>query len=153
MAAVNLIGSYNYALVALSVLIAIFASYAALDLAGRVTPRAVGLGRFGYWAGPVRWGLAFGPCTTLACWRSSYRFRGLPLADRSAVTARGHSRFGRCPGRGEPTENGAFRALAGSVLMGAGISSMHYIGMAAMRLPAVCGFNSFLVVQSSCSQF
>ena len=33
----NLIGSYNYALVALSVLIAIFASYAALDLAGRVT--------------------------------------------------------------------------------------------------------------------
>jgi two-component system, sensor histidine kinase and response regulator len=37
MAAVNLIGSYNYALVALSVLIAMFASYAALDLAGRVT--------------------------------------------------------------------------------------------------------------------
>jgi len=37
MAAVNLIGSYNYALVALSVLIAIVASYAALDLAGRVT--------------------------------------------------------------------------------------------------------------------
>ena len=33
----NLIGSYNYALVALSVLIAIFASYTALDLAGRVT--------------------------------------------------------------------------------------------------------------------
>ena len=30
------------------------------------------------------------------------------------------------------------RAVAGSVLMGAGISSMHYIGMAAMRLPAVC---------------
>jgi len=43
---------------------------------------------------------------------------------------------------------GAFRALAGSVLMGAGISSMHYIGMAAMRLPAVCQFNSFLVVLS-----
>src|SRR2546429_5745315 len=37
MAAVNLIGSYNYGLVALSVLIAMFASYAALDLAGRVT--------------------------------------------------------------------------------------------------------------------
>ncbi len=37
MTAVNLIGSYNYALVALSVLIAMFASYAALDLAGRVT--------------------------------------------------------------------------------------------------------------------
>src|SRR6266849_2017982 len=40
------------------------------------------------------------------------------------------------------------RALAGSVLMGAGIASMHYIGMAAMRLPAICQFNSFLVVLS-----
>src|SRR5580704_13982034 len=37
MAAVNLIGSYNYSLVALSVLIAMVASYAALDLASRVT--------------------------------------------------------------------------------------------------------------------
>src|SRR4029077_1679636 len=42
MAAVNLIGSYNYALVALSVWIAMFASYAALDLSGRVTPAGGG---------------------------------------------------------------------------------------------------------------
>ncbi len=35
-AAVNLIGSYNYVLVALSVVIAMFTSYAALDLAGRI---------------------------------------------------------------------------------------------------------------------
>src|SRR5579864_8507158 len=37
MSAVNLIGSYNYALVALSVFIAMCASYAGLDLASRVT--------------------------------------------------------------------------------------------------------------------
>jgi PAS domain S-box-containing protein len=43
---------------------------------------------------------------------------------------------------------GASRAVAGSVLMGAGIASMHYIGMDAMRLPAICQFNSFLVVLS-----
>src|SRR6266850_2140869 len=43
---------------------------------------------------------------------------------------------------------GASRAVAGSVLMGAGIASMHYIGMAAMRLPAICRFDSFLVVLS-----
>jgi C4-dicarboxylate-specific signal transduction histidine kinase len=43
---------------------------------------------------------------------------------------------------------GASRAVAGSVLMGAGIASMHYIGMAAMRSPAICQFNSFLVVLS-----
>src|SRR5437667_6041143 len=40
------------------------------------------------------------------------------------------------------------RAVAGSVLMGAGIASMHYIGMAAMRLPAVSQFNSFVVALS-----
>jgi PAS domain S-box-containing protein len=43
---------------------------------------------------------------------------------------------------------GASQAVAGSVLMGAGIAGMHYIGMAAMRLPAICQFNSFLVVLS-----
>jgi PAS domain S-box-containing protein len=43
---------------------------------------------------------------------------------------------------------GPLRALAGSVLMGAGISSMHYIGMAAMRLLAVCRYNSSLVLLS-----
>src|SRR6185295_14362638 len=37
MTAVNVIGSYNYALVTLSVLIAVFASYVALNLASRVT--------------------------------------------------------------------------------------------------------------------
>jgi PAS domain S-box-containing protein len=40
------------------------------------------------------------------------------------------------------------RALAASVLMGTGIASMHYIGMAAMRLQAMCDFNSLLVVLS-----
>jgi NO-binding membrane sensor protein with MHYT domain len=37
MATANLIGSYNHTLVALSVLIAMVASYAALDLVARVT--------------------------------------------------------------------------------------------------------------------
>jgi PAS domain S-box-containing protein len=43
---------------------------------------------------------------------------------------------------------GASRAVVGSVLMGAGIASMHYIGMAAMRLSATCQFDPFLVVLS-----
>src|ERR1700740_510246 len=43
---------------------------------------------------------------------------------------------------------GASQAIGGSVLMGTGIAGMHYIGMAAMRLPAICHFNSFLVVLS-----
>src|SRR5260370_7313269 len=48
---------------------------------------------------------------------------------------------------------GASRALAGSVLMGAGIAGMHYIGLAAIRLPAVCHLNSFLVVLSALFPF
>jgi PAS domain S-box-containing protein len=43
---------------------------------------------------------------------------------------------------------GAARAVAGSVLMGSGIASMHYIGMAALRLPAISQFNSLLVILS-----
>src|SRR5207245_7241533 len=37
------------------------------------------------------------------------------------------------------------RALAGSVIMGSGISIMHYTGMAAMRLPALCSYDPRLV--------
>jgi len=40
---------------------------------------------------------------------------------------------------------GASQAVAGSVLMGAGIAGMHYIGMAAMRLSAECMYDIRLV--------
>jgi PAS domain S-box-containing protein len=40
------------------------------------------------------------------------------------------------------------RALAGSAIMGSGIATMHYIGMAAMRLPAMCRYDPLLVVLS-----
>ncbi len=149
MAAVNLIGSNNYALVALSVLIAIFASYAALDLAGRVTAaggwtRAVwllgGAGAMGtgIWSMHYIGMLAFIlPIPVAYHWPTV--LLSLVAAILASVVALGVV---------SRQKMGAFRALAGSVLMGAGISSMHYIGMAAMRLPAVCQFNSFLVVLS-----
>ncbi|HWY08461.1 MAG TPA: PAS domain-containing protein, partial [Candidatus Acidoferrales bacterium] len=149
MAAVNLIGSYNYALVALSVLIAIFASYAALDLAGRVTAaggwtRAVwllgGAGAMGtgIWSMHYIGMLAFVLPIPVAYHWPTVLVSLLAAILASAVALGVVSR----------QKMGAFQALAGSVLMGAGISSMHYIGMAAMRLPAVCQFNSFLVILS-----
>jgi two-component system sensor histidine kinase/response regulator len=46
----TLVGFYDYRLVALSVLIAVFAAYAALDLAGRVTA-ARGMARFAWLSG------------------------------------------------------------------------------------------------------
>jgi len=149
MAAVNLIGSYNYALVALSVLIAMFASYAALDLAGRVTAaggwtRAVwllgGAGAMGtgIWSMHYIGMLAFVlPVPVAYHWPTV--LLSLLAAILASVVALGVV---------SRQKMGAFRALAGSVLMGTGIASMHYIGMAAMRLPAICQFNSFLVVLS-----
>jgi two-component system sensor histidine kinase/response regulator len=36
----------------------------------------------------------------------------------------------------------AFRACSGSILMGGGIATMHYIGMAAMRMSAITYYDS-----------
>src|SRR3979411_134528 len=136
MAVVNLIGSYNYALAALSVVTAMFASYAALDLAGRVTAA-------GSWTRAV-WLLGGAGAMGTGIWSMQYLgvlafvLRVLAAILASVVALGVVSR----------QKMGLFRALAGSVLMGTGIASMHYIGMAAMRLAAVCHFTSFLVVTS-----
>src|SRR6266436_5075012 len=149
MAAVNLIGSYNYGLVALSVLIAIFASYAALDLAGRVTAargwtRAVWLLAGAGAMGTGIWSMHYiGMLAFILPIPVAYHWPTVLLSLVAAILASVVAL-----GVVSRQKMGAFRALAGSVLMGAGISSMHYIGMAAMRLPAVHQFNSFLVILS-----
>jgi NO-binding membrane sensor protein with MHYT domain len=43
---------------------------------------------------------------------------------------------------------GWLRAIVGSVAMGVGISAMHYIGMAAMRMRAECVYEPWLVALS-----
>src|SRR5882672_3682745 len=149
MDAVNLIGSYNYALVALSVLIAMFASYAALDLAGRVTAaggwtRAVWLLGGAGAMGTGIWSMHYiGMLAFILPIPVAYHWPTVLLSLLAAILASAVAL-----GVVSRQKMGTFRALAGSVLMGAGISSMHYIGMAAMRLPAVCQFNSFIVVLS-----
>jgi len=149
MAAVNLIGSYNYALVALSVLIAMFASYAALDLAGRVTA-AGGWTRAAWLLGGAGamgtgiWSMHYiGMLAFILPIPVAYHWPTVLLSLFAAILASAVAL-----GVVSRQKMGAFQALAGSVLMGAGIASMHYIGMAAMRLPAVCQLNSFLVILS-----
>jgi len=146
---VNLIGSYNYALVALSVLIAMFASYAALDLAGRVTAasgwtRAIWLLGGAGASGTGIWSMHYiGMLAFILPIPVAYHWPTVLLSLFAAILA-------SVVGLGVVSRQkmGWFRAFAGSVVMGAGIASMHYIGMAAMRLPAVCHFSSFLVVLS-----
>src|SRR6201982_2866523 len=149
MAAVNLIGSENHALVALSVLIAIFASYAALVLAGRVTAaggwiRAVWLLGGASAMGTGIWSMHYiGMLAFILPIPVAYHWPTVLLSLLAAILASVVAL-----GVVSRKKMGASRAVAGSVLMGAGIASMHYIGMAAMRLPAICQFNSFLVVLS-----
>ena len=46
------------------------------------------------------------------------------------------------------TTMGLARAAIGSVFMGGAIAGMHYIGMAAMRLPAMCSYSMAIVAVS-----
>jgi PAS domain S-box-containing protein len=142
-------GFYNYGEVARSVVIAIAASYAALDLAGRVTTAsgrvrvvwlsggAIAMG-IGIWAMHFKGMLAFHlPVPVKYHW---------PTVLASLVVAIFASAFALYVV--SPEKTGRVQALTGSLIMGAGIAGMHYIGMAAMRLPAVTRFSPFLVACS-----
>jgi PAS domain S-box-containing protein len=149
MAAGNLIGSYNFALVALSVLIAVFASYAALDLAGRVTAaggwtRAVWLLGGAGAMGTGIWSMHYiGMLAFILPIPVAYHWPTVLLSLFAAILASFIALYVV-----SRQKMGAARAVAGSVLMGSGIASMHYIGMAALRLPAISQFNSLLVILS-----
>jgi len=149
MVGMNLIGSYNYALVALSVLIAMVASYAALDLAGRVT--ATGGWTRALWVlggacamGTGIWSMHYiGMLAFILPIPVAYHWPTVLLSLFAAILASAIALYVV-----SRQKMGASQAVAGSALMGGGIAGMHYIGMAAMRLPAVCQFNSSLVVLS-----
>src|SRR5215469_7115331 len=144
-----LVGSYDYRLVALSVIIAICASYAALDLAGRVTASrgkaqavwlaggAVAMG-LGIWSMHYIGMLAFTlPIPVLYDWPT------VLLSLIAAVFASAVALF--VVSRKEMDWG---RAVIGSAIMGGGIATMHYTGMAAMRLKATCSYDPLLFALS-----
>ena len=149
MATAHLVCSHNYTLVALSVLIAMFASYAALALAARVTAasgwtRAVWLMGGAGAMGTGIWSMHYiGMLAFILPVPVAYHWPTVLLSLFAAILASVIALYVVSQQR-----MSAFRAFAGSVLMGAGIASMHYIGMDAMRLPAVCQYDPFLVVLS-----
>ena len=144
-----MVGSYDYGLVALSVIIAIFASYAALDLAARTTQTrgwvrvswliggATAMG-VGIWSMHYIGMLAFRlPVLVLYDWPT------VLLSLLAAVFAAAVALFVVSRQRMD-----WLQTLAGSAIMGSGIAIMHYTGMAAMRLPAMCSYNRPLVILS-----
>jgi two-component system, sensor histidine kinase and response regulator len=141
--------SYDYRLVALSVFLAICASYAALELAGRVT-EARGRVR-------VLWIIGGSTAMGLGIWSMHYIgmlafrlpipvFYDWPTVVLSLLAAILASAVALYVASREVM--GAWRAVAGSILMGAAIAAMHYIGMDAMRLAAMCHYDNTLVVLS-----
>jgi two-component system sensor histidine kinase/response regulator len=144
-----LVGSYDYRLVSVSVLIAVLASYAALDLAARVTA-AHGRARFAWLTGGATamgigiWSMHYiGMLAFSLSVPILYDWPTVLLSLLAAVFASGVALFVVSRQRMR-----WFQAMIGSVVMGSGIAAMHYIGMAAMRLPAMCSYSSELVILS-----
>ncbi len=138
--------SYDVRLVALSIVIAILAAHAALDLAGR-TAAARGKLRI-VWLACGAFAMGFG------IWAMHYIGMlalklGVPiLYDFPTVLfSLLAAIFGAATAlwivsRKELT---VISVAFGSLVMGSAIAAMHYVGMAAMRMPAMCHYNLTVV--------
>jgi two-component system sensor histidine kinase/response regulator len=147
--ALPMIDTYNRSLVALSVIIAVLSSYAALDLVGRVRA-AQGVARhlwliggaatmgIGIWSMHDLGMLAFElPVPVQYDWPTvAASLLAAILASLIALHVASQETMGAVP-----------TALS-SIFMGAVIAGMHYIGMAAMRFPAMCHYSTPLVALS-----
>src|SRR5262249_30461130 len=129
--------------------IAICAAYAALDLAARITAArgrirlpwlcggAIAMG-LGIWSMHYVGMLAFSlPIPVLYDW-PTVLLSLIAAVFASAVALFVVSR----------KEMGWERAVIGSAIMGGGIATMHYTGMAAMRLKAMCSYDPLLFALS-----
>src|SRR6202521_5029091 len=142
-------GSYDYRLVTLSVVMAVCAAYAALDLAGR-TAASRGRVRLVWLAGGASamglgiWSMHYiGMLAFLLPVPVLYDWPTVLVSFFAAIFASSVALFVVSRRRMDWGD-----ALAGSAIMGSGIATMHYIGMAAMRLPAMHHYDSLLVVLS-----
>jgi len=144
-------GSHDYWLVLLSVIVAIIASYVALDLASRVAaPHRSRTGRWLWLAGGA-WAMGIGIWSMHFIGMLAFRLpvalcydvpmtllSGLPAALASALALFVASR----PTLGVP------RLLGAGLLMGMGIVTMHYTGMEAMRMQPPIRYEPSLAVLS-----
>src|SRR3989440_4803836 len=135
-------GTYHLGLVGLSVVIAILASGAALDLANRVTvargrARDLWLAGGAFAMGSGIWSMHY--VGMLAFYLPVPVLYDVPTVLASLLAAVLASAVALLCVSGETL--GPARVLLGSAIMGAGIAIMHYTGMAAMRMPATLTYN------------
>ena len=137
--------SYDSRLVTLSIVIAIFASYVALDFVGRVSASR-GSARLAWLLGGATamgtgiWSMHYtGMLAFRLPMRVYYHVPTVVLSLLAAIFASFVALY--IVGRPRMT---ALHVIGGSLLMGTGIATMHYTGMAAMRLPAMHHYHSGL---------
>jgi PAS domain S-box-containing protein len=146
---IALIGSFDFRLVALSVLIAMVASYAALDLGGRVTASHGRLRFVWLLGGSAAMGVGIWSMHYIGMLAYSlpvevfYFWPAVLLSLLAAILASAIALFVV-----SREEMGPWHIGVGGLLMGIGIASMHYVGMEAMRLPAMCRYSGPLVALS-----
>ncbi|HMF75575.1 MAG TPA: response regulator [Bryobacteraceae bacterium] len=144
-----LAATYDSGLVALSVMIAVVASYAALDLGGRVTAAKGGVRLIWLTGGAAAMGLGIWSMHYVGMLAYSlpvavfYDWPTVLVSLLAAMLASGVALFVVSRDEMGPVRNGI-----GGLFMGAGIAAMHYIGMEAMRLPGMCHYSPGLVILS-----
>ena len=146
---VAMTGSYDYRLVALSVLIAVFASYVALELAARVSSmrrwtRLIWLIGGATAMGAGIWSMHYiGMLAYRLPVRIAYHIPTVVESLVAAILAAFVALFvvsRRVVGWGS--------IVVGGVLMGIGIATMHFTGMNAMRMTAMHAYNHVLLLLS-----
>jgi NO-binding membrane sensor protein with MHYT domain/signal transduction histidine kinase/ActR/RegA family two-component response regulator len=140
-------GSHDQYLVALSILIAVFASFTALSLAGRIRmsggwTRRVWLGAAALALGGGIWSMHFVAMLAFSMpgMEMSYDL-GLTLF--SLALALAFTGLGFAMLNWHAISGG--RILAAGLLVGIGVVAMHYVGMAAMRMPATIHYGRLWV--------
>lgn len=145
----SLVASYDYRLVVLSIVIACLSSYAALDLGGRVTAARGRLRVVWLVGGAVAMGMGIwsmhyiGMLAYLLPVNVSYDWPTVLWSLLAAILSAAIALFVV-----SRNKLGSVSIGAGGLLMGAGIASMHYIGMSAMRVRAMCEYSIPIVVLS-----
>ncbi|PLT16789.1 MULTISPECIES: EAL domain-containing protein [Ralstonia] len=152
-----LVGSYNPLLVLLSLLVAVLASYTALDMAGRVVTAQ---GRAAFWwltggasaMGVGIWSMHFVGMLAFSLpiplgYDVSITLSSLAIAIAASAFALWLVSRRELPWR---------RLVGGALLMGVGVAGMHYTGMAALRMkpgidydPAIFGLSVVIAVFAS----
>lgn len=141
--------TYNFYLVVLSALIAVLASYTTLELARKVTASQGLTRRLWLTGGAIAMGTGIWSMHFVAMLAFSipifigYNLMIVLASLIVAILASLQALFIIC----RPKSNAQI-LLSGSIAMGIGIASMHYIGMAAMEMPATLRYKPSLFLLS-----